>query len=392
MIQVSLFDIFKYFLFVGSTVFGGPLAVIETMRYDLVLRKKWFTINEFENYLGYAQLAPGPLAFQVSVYLGFYKKGFFGAVLAGLGLVIPSFILVLVFSIFYSAYKDITYIKYCLYGLAPVIIAIIFQSGFKLTTAVLKKDIFLYILFGISIFLTIFFKLYIIFLIIGAALISLLYYIIKEKKFSGGSINSFSIFIFLGVTTAFSKLFISLKEIAFGKLLELALLFLKVGSLTYGSGFVIVGVLRQEIVDNLHWLTPKELLDGIAFGQITPGPVVITSTFIGYLTQGFAGSVVATFCIFLPSFIFVLILASKIEKYKDNFYLKSFIKGANAAAIGAILSTAYLLSKDAIPDIQTFVLFILALPVLFFTKFKPIYLIFISAVFGIILKMFIFSG
>ena len=149
MVLITYFDIFKYFLITGATVFGGPLAVIETMRYDLVVRKKWFSINEFENYLGYAQIAPGPLAFQVSVYIGYFKKGFLGGVLAAIGLVIPSFVLVLIFSIFYSAYKDITYIKYCLYGLAPVIIAIIFQSGFKLTTAVLKKEYFLYLLFAV---------------------------------------------------------------------------------------------------------------------------------------------------------------------------------------------------------------------------------------------------
>ena len=390
MVSVTYFDIFKYFLITGATVFGGPLAVIETMRYDLVVRKKWFSINEFENYLGYAQIAPGPLAFQVSVYIGYFKKGFLGGMLAAIGLVIPSFVLVLIFSIFYSAYKDITYIKYCLYGLAPVIVAIIFQSGFKLTTAVLKKEYFLYLLFAASIILTVFFKIYIIFLIIGSALISLIYFFIKEKRFSRGKINLFVFYIIPFLIFVFSKLTLFFKEIAYGKLLEIALLFLKVGSLTYGSGFVIVGVLRQEIVDNLHWLTPREFIDGIAFGQITPGPVVITSTFIGYLTQGLSGSVVATFCIFLPSFIFVLILASKIEKYKDNFYLKSFIKGANAAAIGAILSTAYLLSKDAIIDFPAFVMFVLVLPVLFFTKFKPVFLILISAAIGIILKMFIF--
>jgi chromate transporter len=390
LVQVSYFDIFKYFLYTGATVFGGPLAVIETMRYDLVVRKKWIKFSEFENYLGYAQIAPGPLAFQVCVYMAYFKKGFFGGLLAAIGLVLPSFILVLIFSVFYSTYKDITYVKYCLYGLGPVIIAVIFHSGFKLTNAVLKKDVFLYLLFAASIALTIFFKVYIIFLIIGSALISLVYYLFKENKISTKKINSFLFFLIPALTLVFTKVILLVKDIAYGKLLEIALLFLKIGSLTYGSGFVIVGVLRQEIVDNLHWLTSKEFIDGIAFGQITPGPVVITSTFIGYLTQGFSGSLVATACIFLPSFIFVLILAQKIEKYKDNFYLKAFIKGANAASIGAILSTAYLLSKDAILDIPTFILFVSALPVLFFTKFKSIYVILISAAIGIIIRIYVF--
>jgi chromate transporter len=167
----------------------------------------------------------------------------------------------------------------------------------------------------------------------------------------------------------------------------MALLFLKVGSLTYGSGFVIVGVLRQEVVENLHWLNAKEFIDGIAFGQITPGPVVITSTFIGYMTSGLIGSLVATTCIFLPTFIFVVIIATHINKFKDNFYLKSLIKGANAAALGAILSTAFLLSKDAILDVPTLILFIASASILISTKFKEYYLIIISAAAGILIKM-----
>ena len=169
----------------------------------------------------------------------------------------------------------------------------------------------------------------------------------------------------------------------------MALLFLKIGSLTYGSGFVIVGVLRQEVVDNLHWLNAKEFIDGIAFGQITPGPVVITSTFIGYMTSGIIGSLISTMCIFLPTFILVVLIATRINRFKDNFYLKSLIKGANAAALGAILSTAFLLSKDAILDIPTFILFILSATILVFTKFKEYYLILISSAAGILIKMLV---
>jgi chromate transporter len=171
-------------------------------------------------------------------------------------------------------------------------------------------------------------------------------------------------------------------------LLAMALLFLKVGSLTYGSGFVIVGVLRQEVVDNLHWLTSKEFIDGIAFGQITPGPVVITSTFIGYMTSGVIGSIVSTVCIFLPTFIFVILLAQKIHKFKDNFYLKALIKGANAAALGAILSTAFILSKDALIDVTTIIFFLVAILILFLTKFKDIYLILLASLAGILIKVF----
>jgi chromate transporter len=164
---------------------------------------------------------------------------------------------------------------------------------------------------------------------------------------------------------------------------------MKAGALTYGSGFVIIGVLRQDIVENLHWLTAKEFLDGIAFGQITPGPVVITSTFIGYMVSGFSGSLVATVSIFLPTFIIVMLIAQVIEKIKDNFYLKSAIKGANAAAIGAIITTAYFLSKDAMVDYWSYGLFLLGIATLFSSKLKPYYLIIIGAAIGIAIKLLV---
>ncbi|MCX6163842.1 MAG: chromate efflux transporter [Ignavibacteriae bacterium] len=389
--QITLFELAKYFLILGATGFGGPLAIIEKIRYDLVLKKNWMQMDEFKNLFGYAQVAPGPLAFQVAVYFGYYRKGFWGAFLAGFGLVFPSFLLVLIFSIFYKEFKDVEYIRYAMYGLSPVIIAIIAKSGLNLSKTIFQKDIYLYIIFFLSIFLTIFLKIQIIYIVIAFAVFSLLFYSVKEK-FKKDSIHSFAGIltfapILKGIKGTLSAILIS--SFFSANLITMALLFLKVGSLTYGSGFVIVGVLRQEVVDNLHWLSSKEFIDGIAFGQITPGPVVITSTFIGYMTSGFIGSIVSTVCIFLPTFIFVLILAQKIHKFKDNFYLQSLIKGANAAALGAIISTAFMLSKDALIDVQTVIFFLIAVLILFLTKFKDIYLILLSAIAGILIKMYL---
>ncbi|MBI5403856.1 MAG: chromate efflux transporter [Ignavibacteriae bacterium] len=407
--QVTLFELAKYFLILGATGFGGPLAIIEKIRFDLVLKKNWMQMEEFKDLFGYAQVAPGPLAFQVAVYFGYYRKGFWGAVAAGFGLVFPSFLLVLIFSIFYKEFRDVDYIRYALYGLSPVIIAIIAKSGLNLSKTIFRKDIFMYVVFFLSVFFTIVFKIQIIYIVLAFAIVSLLYHLIL-KKIKGDKLNSFLGFIPLLFSAFFApavagfanfvkntvslcvKSFsaILISSLFSANLLALALLFLKVGSLTYGSGFVIVGVLKQEVVDNLHWLTSKEFIDGIAFGQITPGPVVITSTFIGYMTSGVIGSIVSTACIFLPTFVFVLILAQKIHKFKDNFYLQSLIKGANAAALGAIISTAFILSKDALIDIPTIVLFLVSLGILFSTKFKDIYLILLSAAAGIAIKLFLF--
>jgi chromate transporter len=416
--SITTFELFKYFLILGATAFGGPLAIIEKIRYDLVLKKNWMQMDEFKNIFGYSQVAPGPLAFQVAVYFGYYRKGFWGAFLSGFGLVFPSFLLVLLFSIFYKEFHDVEYIRYAMYGLSPVIIAVIAKSGLNLSKTIFQKDIFMYIVFFLSIFLTIAIKIQIIYIVISFAIFSLLFYSIK-RKIKGNTLNSivgFIPFILFSVNSVansvslcvksfFETLCFSVKNsvslcvksssailinsLFSANLLTMALLFLKVGSLTYGSGFVIVGVLRQEVVDNLQWLTSKEFMDGIAFGQITPGPVVITSTFIGYMTSGVIGSIVSTVCIFLPTFIFVLILAQKIHKFKDNFYLQSLIKGANAAALGAILSTAFILSKDALIDITTIIFFLVAILILFLTKFKDVYLILLASLAGILIKIFL---
>ncbi|CAN5389087.1 chromate transporter [soil metagenome] len=386
---MTLTKLFLYFLKTGSTVFGGPLAIIHKIHEDLVHKKKWISNSEFEDIFGYSQLAPGTISFQVGLYIGYFSYGFWGAFLCGYGLILPSYILILAFSVFYKIYSTADFIQYALYGLSPAIIAIILHSGIRLSRNLIKKDYFLLFIFILSIVLTILFKVPIIYQIFPAAFIAVLFYTLREKK--SNELNSFSFLSFAGISKAFIKFtgFISaIFFIADSRLAELAMLFLKTGSLTYGSGFVIVGVLQQEVVEKYHWLSQKDFLAGISFGNITPGPVTITSTFIGYMTEGFLGSVISTACIFLPTFILVLILAQVIKKYKDNFYLKAFIKGANAAALGAILSTAYNLSTGALIDKPTVLIFIITLIILFRFKINTLIILACATLCGIALKMY----
>ncbi len=388
--QISNLKIFKYFLYLGIAGFGGPLAIIDYIRRDLVFDKKWMTLDEFKRYFGFSQICPGPLAFQFALYFCYFKKGFWAAVLAGIGLVLPSFVFVLLFSVFYKEFRDVNYVAWALYGISPVIIAIIFYSGYNLSRNVFQKDVFQYVLFFSAIAISVFFKLHILLLIALFAAIALIYYSV-EKEVKSNKVNSFSIILFGGLILAlkdFSGVILNFFNQLNGKLLDIVYVFMKAGGLTYGSGFVIIGVLRQDVVVNFQWLTSKEFLDGIAFGQITPGPVVITSTFIGYMVSGFAGSLLATVSVFLPSFILVMIVAQIIDKIKDNFYLLSALKGANAAAIAAIITVAYFLSYDAIFDLWTLGLFLLAGIVLFSTKLKPYYLIIIAAAAGIVIKFY----
>jgi len=384
--QITTSAIFRYFLYLGIAGFGGPLAIIEYIRRDLVFDKKWMTLEEFKDYFGYSQIAPGPLAFQVALYFAYHKKGLKAAILAGIGLVFPSFLIVLVFSIFYKSYSDINWIVWALYGISPVVISIIFQSGFNLSRSVFTKEPIQYVLFASVIIVSYFFKVHIIYMILSSALISLVYHIVKRK--SETKAMSVNLFI-LGLIGQVYGSVLLLLEFVNSKLIQMAYIFLKAGMLTYGSGFVIVGVLRQDVVENFHLITAKEFLDGVAFGQITPGPVVITSTFIGYLVSGFTGSVITTVSVFLPTFIFVLIISKFINKIKDNFYLKSAIKGANAASIAAIMVTGYFLSAEALIDYFTFGFFAAALGILFFTKLKPYYVIIAGATAGVIVKLFL---
>ena len=387
---MKVFEIFKYFLYLGATCFGGPLALIANMRNDLVDNKKWVTQTEFENYFGYSQIAPGPIAFQVCLYIGYFMSGIAGAFWAGVGMVLPSYLVMLLFSVLYIEYGDTGYVVAALYGISPVIIAIIFQSGIKLSQTVFKKDVFLYILFFASIGVTIFLEFQIIYVIIASALVSLIYYVIKRKTELRGKAGSFFLHPLLFLLAKGKEFYAVLSLMLFSagnKLLDLTYIFIKVGALTYGSGFVIVGVLKQEVVDNFGFLTLKQFVDGLAFGQITPGPVVITSTFIGYITSGIPGSLVSTVCIFLPTFVIVMLLARVINRVKDNFYLKALIKGANASAIGAILSTSYFLSKDALIDAYTVIIFAVSLILMWSVKTKSIYLILFAAIAGIILKV-----
>lgn len=384
MVDVSLLHLFRYFLFVGATVFGGPIAIIENFRTDLVEKKKWIKEKEFEKFFGYSQIAPGPISFQVALHIGYSKKGWFGAMVSGTGLMLPSFLAVLLFSVFYSQYKNVYFVRYILYGLGPVIIAIILHSGFKLTSSVLKKEIFPYIILVSSFLLVVFQVVNIIILIFAGAFIYLLYDIIinKKKIFTG-------LFLFLPFFLLAGEKFCVIKEQLNSRMLDLSILFLKVGSLTYGSGFAIIGVLKQEVVDNLGWLSNVEFLDGVAFGQITSGPVIITSTFIGYMISGIMGSVLSTICILLPTYIYVLIIQKFIHNLTENFYLNSFIRGANAAAIGAILATAFLLSKDAIYDTMTVLLFVAGLILMFVSKIKPIFYILAAGILGFVIKSFV---
>lgn len=368
-------ELIKYFFITGAITFGGPLAIIDTIRSDVVEKRKWIDYKEFENIVGYSQIAPGAYAYQVAMYVGYNLAKIPGAIAAGFFLVLPSFILMLFFSFFYIQYKDISYFQFAIYGITPVITAIITHSGISLMTSLLKKDIFLYFLFFSSIILTIFFNIQIIYIIIASALISLLYYSLLYKN------------KILSITPYILLLFFLIKESLSATLGKLALLFIKIGALTYGSGFVIVGVLRQEVVDNLHWLTAKEFLDGLVFGQITPGPVVITSTFIGYITSGFLGAIVATFSIFLPTTIFVLILAKYVYKIRNNFYIRALIKGANAGALGAIISTAYFIGMDSIHDFYTIGFLISSFLILSLSKIKPVYIIIFFGLLGILIKV-----
>ena len=226
--QISNLKIFKYFLYLGIAGFGGPLAIIDYIRRDLVFDKKWMTLDEFKRYFGFSQICPGPLAFQFALYFCYFKKGFWAAVLAGIGLVLPSFVFVLLFSVFYKEFRDVNYVAWALYGISPVIIAIIFYSGYNLSRNVFQKDVFQYVLFFSAIAISVFFKLHILLLIALFAAIALIYYSV-EKEVKSNKVNSFSIILFGALILAlkdFSGVILNFFNQLNGKLLDIVYVFM----------------------------------------------------------------------------------------------------------------------------------------------------------------------
>jgi chromate transporter len=371
---VRLRDLVLYYLRLGALGFGGPVALCGQMERELVQERKWLSRDEMRDGIAVCQSLPGPLAIQVGIFVSYLRGGFWGAWAGGLAFILPNFIIVSALGALYVHFSGLPILTAIFYGVSPAVIALILHSCYRLAKLGME-DWLQWAIAGICFFITIALQAEVAALFVASGLVGVLYYgSLFRRRAAAPSATA-------GVVSGVAGIG---KIAGFAILGKLLLFFLKAGSLTFGSGLVIVPFLEKGLVQNTGWLNERQFLVAVAIGMISPGPVVITATFVGYLVAGFWGATVSTIGIFLPSFLFVLIVAPILIRHRAQPDVRGFVKGAYAAAIGTILGASVLLGKIAIGDWLTALVAVASLLVLFRWKVSNPMLVAATAIVGII--------
>ncbi|MGQ7945197.1 chromate transporter [Flavobacterium sp. WC2509] len=379
----SLKELLLYFLKLGTIGFGGPVALVGYMHKDLVENKKWISEEEYKEGLALAQLAPGPLAAQLAIYLGFVHYSFLGATLIGFAFVLPSFIMVVLLGIVYKLYGGLSWIQAVFYGVGAAVIGIIVMSSYKLTLKSIgkfnlvsfKTNWLLWLFFIVAVIVTLVTQQEQVLLFVLAGLI---YMFVKAppKWFNGKTANSI-VLLQMGFWSYDNS-----------TLIKIAVFFAEAGAFVFGSGLAIVPFLHSGVVIENHWLTEHQFVDAVAVAMITPGPVVITVGFIGYLVAGFPGALVAALATFLPCYFFTIALAPSFKKIAQNKSIKAFVDGITAAVVGALVGAVGVIASRSILDIQTTIIAIATIfALLYIKKIQEPYIIAVAAIVGIIIKL-----
>ena len=383
--RILIRDLVRYYLRLGLLGFGGPVALVGQMECELVGEKKWLTKEEMRESIAVCQSLPGPLAIQVGIWISYIRGGFWGAWAGGWAFILPNFIIVAALGALYVRFEGLPAVAAIFYGVSPAVIALILHSCYRLTKLGMK-DWLEWGLAAAAFAITVAVRAEVALVFIGCGIAGLLYYGSLFRGHHVGSTTS----LMIGVPLVASGVQGGSLGALLGKLLAF---FLKAGSLTFGSGLVIVPFLEKGLVQQTGWLNEREFLVAVALGMISPGPMVITATFVGFLVaarhagsllEGLWGSLVSTVGIFLPSFLLVLIVAPILIRYRQNPNVQGFIKGAYAAAIGTILGACVLLGKIAIGDWLTALVALGSLVVLFRWKVSNPVLVAATAISGLI--------
>lgn len=366
-------EVVALFLKLGFTAFGGPAAHIALMHDEVVLRRKWLTDEQFLDLLGATNLIPGPNSTEMAIHIGYMRAGWAGLLLGGLCFITPAMLIVLALAWLYVQYGSTPQAAWLLYGIKPVVIAIITQALWTLGKKALKTR--LLILLGIVVFGLYF---------IGVNEIALLFLggLVFMLISNSQRLRDLELATFL----PFSAMALTPTAIPFS-LPTLFVTFLKIGSVLYGSGYVLLAFLRADFVLRLGWLTDQQLIDAVAIGQVTPGPLFTAATFIGYLLGGLSGALLATLGIFLPSFIFVAISNPLIPKIRNSPWAGSLLDGVNAAALGLMAAVTFQLGLSSLTDAYTALIAILSFVLLLRYKVNSTWLIAGGAIAGFVISL-----
>jgi chromate transporter len=376
--QPNLREFLLYFLRLGTLGFGGPIALAGHMQKDLVEQRKWVSSQDYAEGLAFAQLSPGPLAAQLAMYLGWVRAGSVGATFAGVAFVLPSFLMVMVLASLYVHYGRLPWIQGLFYGIGAAVIAIIVRSVYKLVRSTLKKDWLLWALFAALAVTTAWRESEIVWLFLLCGFVSMCIKAPPRLNLTHCSVPAFP-----GLESLFTG---ALGPATAATLGTLFLFFLKAGAFVFGSGLAIVPFLYGGVVGEFHWLTERQFLDAVAVAMITPGPVVITAAFIGYLVAGALGSVLAALAVFAPPYFIVLLGAPYYRRFAQNQQVSAFVQGVTAAAVGAITGAAFILGRRSLIDLPTVTIAVLTFGLLSFKRIPEPVLILGAGVAGLLLS------
>jgi|KBSSwiStaDraftv2_1062776.scaffolds.fasta_scaffold50269_1 chromate transporter len=374
--KTSLRELAALFLKLGTIAFGGPAAHIAMMEDEVVRRRRWMTHDEFLDLLGATNLIPGPNSTEMAIHIGHRRAGLKGLLVAGVSFILPAVLIVLIFAWAYVRYGSIPQIKGVLYGVKPVIIAIVLQALWSLGRTAIKTK-FLAVIGIVGVVLA-FLGLHELLVLLGSGLIvAASRSMVRTIKGRQGtrSISISTLIVFLQTGTA-SVVTASLS------LPLLFLFFLKVGAVLYGSGYVLLAFIRADLVERWHWLSESQLLDAIAVGQVTPGPVFTTATFIGFILGGTKGAAVATVGIFLPAFVFVAASGPLVPRIRRSPTAGAFLDGVNSASLALMTVVTYQLGRAAIVNFTTVALAIISAAILFRFRVNSAWLVLAGAIVG----------
>lgn len=374
----------RYFLYLGTVGFGGPAALVGFMHRDLVERRGWITEDTYKLALALAQIMPGPLAAQVAIAIGYFQGGVAGATAVGIAFILPSFLMVLVISVLYVAYGGLWQMQALFYSIGAAVIAIIAIAAYKLSRSTNKRDYLLWTIFTVLTIVTVLTRAELAEFFILSGLITLL---VRAWPGTKRAVVLSFYAIGAGLTVWLIETAITHSSAADveDRLIQILLFFLKAGSFVFGSGLAIVPFLYQGVVQHFGWLNEQQFLDAVAVAMITPGPVVITVAFIGFLVASLPGSILASIGMFLPVYLFTIVPAPWFKRHRENRQLKAFVDGATAAATGAITGAVIVLGMRSITDVPTAAIAFVSFIVLWRFKISEPILVAVAGVIGLIL-------